>query len=147
MAVAACPDQSRRNSRWRSDAKVPRRSKPLRDLQEVTKQFQAESGAGNHEAAFGAFHAAFPDSRWETALPDLDDTGDGPGRSSLVAGSDDEDGVGRGVVDDRCVGEDRAACADGNDRVGLPGPRNAAVRRVAGGPPLRAGKWLVEATP
>jgi len=34
MAVAACPDQRRRNSRWRSAAKVRRRSILSRGLQD-----------------------------------------------------------------------------------------------------------------
>ncbi|MBA4189622.1 MAG: hypothetical protein C0467_16680 [Planctomycetaceae bacterium] len=35
--------------------------------------FQAESLAGNHAAAFEAFHSAYPEHAWESALPLLDD--------------------------------------------------------------------------
>lgn len=36
-------------------------------------QFQRSAKAGAYEEAFAAFRAAFPDSRWESALPALDD--------------------------------------------------------------------------
>jgi 5-methylcytosine-specific restriction enzyme B len=36
-------------------------------------KFQTAAKAGEHEIAFAAFREAFPDSRWEVALPALDD--------------------------------------------------------------------------
>ncbi len=40
---------------------------------EAVTRFQAESLAGNHEAAFEAFRGAYPELAWESALPFLDD--------------------------------------------------------------------------
>jgi MoxR-like ATPase len=43
------------------------------EVNDNISRFQLESAAGNYEAGFTAFHNAFPDLGWETALPRIDD--------------------------------------------------------------------------
>lgn len=57
-------------------SRVPLRSRirATTEAQAVaTGAFQAATKSGDHTAAFEAFRAGFPDSRWEAALPALDD--------------------------------------------------------------------------
>jgi 5-methylcytosine-specific restriction protein B len=75
FAWAVGPDEVRRALR-EVRTRVPLRARIRETVPEVieaVRRFQTECATGNHEAAFEAFRIAFPDARWETALPRLDD--------------------------------------------------------------------------
>ncbi|MDY3551578.1 DUF2461 family protein [Gemmata sp. JC717] len=75
FAWAATPgrvEQAVREVRTRVPLAHRMRSTPDECLNAV-REFAAAAAAGDSPAAFGAFRTAFPDGRWETALPALDD--------------------------------------------------------------------------